>query len=275
MINKVKRILIGHALRKKAMDRIPRSGSDGERVDCYVITLHENDRPVLLVDSISKFGYSGRYWDNRSFSKECIIPFNLSLGLNIRIEHFYGLIDFKYPDLFSYFINEYTKLFIIKKLFYSIKSKVPQFFFNRKRVIIPERMRLLELLIEYQSLTPDEPINANAMLTYMYSSRWYFHPNFLSLRQKMNIYLSSLAETGELKVVKGGYMITGRAIATLEQYRIEKNRAIDAQKNQSWMLKLTILLTIFTAFQAGLFKSPILLDFGELYTIIIGWFKSM
>ncbi len=268
-------MLISHALRKKAMDRIPRSGSAGEKVDCNVITLHENDTPILLVDSISKHGYSGQYWDNRSFSKNCIIPFNLSHGLSIRIEHFYGLIDFTYPNLFSYFLNEITKFFIIKSIIYSIKDKIPQFFFNRKRVVIPERMRLLELLIEYQSSTPDYSITANSMLTYMYSSRWYFHPNFLSLRQKMNLYLSSLAETGELKVVKGGYMITGLAIATLEQYRIEKNRAIDAQKNQSWMLKLTILLTILTAFQAGIFKSPVLIDFSELYLKIVSLLKDM
>ncbi|ATY77278.1 hypothetical protein CVS41_09130 [Aeromonas veronii] len=60
------------------------------------------------------------------------------------------------------------------------------------------------------------------------------------------------------------FIITGKAIATLEQYQIETARAKSAKSANSWMLRLTAILAFFAAFQSGLIKSPVWIDLGKI-----------
>ncbi|MFS1902815.1 hypothetical protein BCU43_015875 [Vibrio lentus] len=83
----------------------------------------------------------------------------------------------------------------------------------------------------------------------------------------MDLYLSSFVSSGELKNQGGSFdfIITGKAIATLEQYQVETARAQSAKSVNSWMLRLTAILAFFAAFQSGLIKSPAWIDLGKIW----------
>ena len=267
-----KKVLLSY-LSKPCPRSPPRTGKSAKNVDCYSLVLIEEGSPKLSVLSLSDSGYEGNFWDGDSFKHKASIPFQLAEGLDLRIEHFHGIITATYNGVFESVIYEWTKLHILKYQFELAKHHVPQFFFNRKRLQLPQRMELLEKIIEHQVSEPGRPITGIAMMTYLHSSRWHFHPNKSLIQRKMNFYLRSFCASGELIDRSGtsNYEMTGQAISTLEQYQIETQRAKDAKSTQKWMLKLTILLAFFASVQSGLIKSPIWFDLAELFR----WIESL
>lgn len=257
---------------KPCPTRIPRSGKAGEEVNCFSVSLYEGDTPKLLVSTIGTNGFEGAYWNGNSFSNEATIPFEQGDDLDIRIEHFNGLVTHTYNGVFDYAINEWTQIYRLRKLYHISKHKVPQFFFNKKSLEIPPRMKLLQSILDQQADTPKEAFSSMAAMTYLYSTKWYLHPNSTQIRKKMDLYLESFVASGELKAIPGKleYVVTGKAIATMEQYQIEKKRAEDAHSMQRNIVILTFVLAFFAAIQSGVIKSPELINLGDIWC----WLKS-
>lgn len=259
--------ILSNILSNPCPDSIPRSGDKGKKVDCYSLGLYEGKNPKLLVSSINKFGYEGRHWTVNQFKNDASIPFYLSSGLNLKIEHYYGLVTHSYNGILDYVLHEFTWFYKAQTLYVLSKQAIPQSFFNRKNLQLPNRMRILENIIEKQADEPKQSFSSLALMTYLYSTRWYLHPQKNTLRKKLELYLESFVASGEIKESKSGgeYVIAGKAIATLEKYQIETKRAKDARKAQNWMLILTGLLAIFSAFQSGLIKPIELFDLKEFW----------
>ena len=131
-------------------------------------------------------------------------------------------------------------------------------------------MHLLEKIIAKQASEPGKTFSSLDLMTYIYSIRWYLHPNEDDMKRKLELYLESFVASGELEKPGGGgeYMVTGAAISTLENYRIEKSLAKDAKSSQKWMLWLTAILAFFSAFQSGFFSSPVWIEFGKLWEYV-------
>ena len=128
-------------------------------------------------------------------------------------------------------------------------------------------MKILESIIAKQSEEPHKSFSSLDLMSYMYSIRWYLHPQKTELRKKMDLYLSSFVSSGELKNQGDSFdfIITGKAIATLEQYQIETARAKSAKSANSWVLRLTAVLAFFAAFQADLIKSSVWIDLDKIW----------
>ena len=45
-----------------------------------------------------------------------------------------------------------------------------------KNLQLPDRMKLLGKIIEKQANDPKQPFSSLALMTYLYSTRWYLHP---------------------------------------------------------------------------------------------------
>lgn len=279
-MNWLSRKIVSSLLWKTCPATIPRSGDEAKKINCYSLSLYEGENPKLLITKLTEQGFLGKYWDGNSFLNEVIVPFHYAIGLSLRIEHYHGQVTHSYRSLISFLLHEWTWIYKIQSIYIIAKHHVPQFFFNRKNLQLPHRMKLLEKIIEKQASEPHKPIDSMGLMTYIYSTRWYLHPNRTVLRQKMDLYLESFAKSGELENKNPGgahlsraakYQITGQAIATLEKYQIETARAKDAEAHQRSMRILTAVLAFFAAFQSGLFKSSPLFNFDEL----LNWIKSL
>lgn len=272
-MNKLQKWILKGLLTKPCPTRIPRTGDSGKQVNCYSIGLYEGNIPIMLVNSIDDNSLSGSHFEGGGFRTDASIPFNLTKGLNIRIEHYHGLITHTYTGLIDFAINEWTKFYRLQSIFALAKHSVPQFFFNKKKLQLPKRMSILEAIIAKQSEEPEKAFSSLDLMSYMYSLRWYLHPQRSELRKKMDLYLSSFEASGELRRNGGKleYFITGKAVSTLEQYQIETARAKDAESSNTWMLRLTAILAFFAAFQSGLISSPALIDLGEVWKWLISY----
>lgn len=271
-MNNLQKWILKRLLRKPCPTQIPRSGESGKTANCYSVSLYEGDTPILLVESIDGRSINGSHFEGGGFQVEASVPFSFLYGVTIRIEHYHGLVTHTYTGLIDYVFHEWTQLYKLQSIYHLSKHLVPQFFFNKKRLQLPTRMAILEKIIAKQSEDPDKSFGSLDLMSYMYSLRWYLHPKRSELRKKMDLYLSSFEASGELRR-KGGsqeYFITGKAIATLEQYQIETARAQDAKSSNSWMLRLTAVLAFFAAFQSDLIKSPAWIDLGG----ILEWLQS-
>ncbi|WP_218104312.1 hypothetical protein, partial [Methylophaga muralis] len=67
-------------------------------------------------------------------------------------------------------------------------------------------------------------------------------------------------DSGELKKVNHEYVVTGKAISTIEKYEEEERRHTVAVKLQKRMVALTILLAFIALVQSGIINLPVLLD---------------
>ncbi len=104
------------------------------------------------------------------------------------------------------------------------------------------------------------------LMTKIYSMRLFLHPSWEVQNNIMDLYLESLALSGELsKISDDEYVVTGKAISTIEKYEEDERRHIEAVKLQRKMFWLTIIAVIFTIVQAGVIKLPTVIDFSTSY----------
>jgi hypothetical protein len=266
-MNKVTKWILKRLLEKPCPVQIPRTGESGKQVNCYSISLYDGDSPIMLVCSIDNNGVVGSHFEGGGFRTEASIPFLLFSGLSIRIEHYHGLVTHSYKGMFDYMLHELASFYKLQSIYALAKHSVPQYFFNKKKLQLPQRMKILEGIITKQSEDPHKSFSSLDLMSYMYSIRWYLHPQKTEVRKKMDLYLSSFVASGELTNHGSSFdfIITGKAIATLEQYQIETARAKSAKSANSWMLRLTAILAFFAAFQSKLIVSPAWIDLGRIW----------
>ncbi|MBU0965742.1 MAG: hypothetical protein KKA54_05100 [Proteobacteria bacterium] len=100
-------------------------------------------------------------------------------------------------------------------------------------------------------------------MTKLYSIRWVVHPSAPEQEKRLELHLESLVSSGELDKINREYVVTGKAIQTIEKYEEEERKHIEAVKLQKKMFWLTIFLAILAVVQAGIVKLPTILDFTK------------
>ncbi len=89
------------------------------------------------------------------------------------------------------------------------------------------------------------------------------HPSAYEQQNRLELYLDSLVESGDLRKVNREYVVTGKAISTIEKYEEEERRHTEAVKLQKRMVLLTILIAFVAIVQSGIIKLPVLLDLSS------------
>lgn len=100
------------------------------------------------------------------------------------------------------------------------------------------------------------------LMTKIYSMRLFLHSSWGVQDKKMDLYLDSLVSSGELNKINDEYVVTGKAISTIEKYEEDERRHTAAVKLQRGMLWLTIIAVIFAIVQSGVIKLPTFIDFS-------------
>jgi len=239
------------ALRKRAAERIPRSGAAGEAVDCMVPhLLHEATDTEILIDVISERGFLGRLWTGNAFDLPCSVPKSALTQQTIKIHRFYGLDNYIYVGLPDFLFNEIT----LMPLRHYISDKISQRFFNSRTPARTSRIVALRALIDDRISRASENgghvphgyqgRSIIGLMDQIHGRRIYRHPSYPSVAAELQLILDSLVESDDLRCEDSQYCVLGKSLSTLAHYE-EDNRRNRTNVRLTWaMVILTFCLVI-------------------------------
>jgi len=247
----IKKHLLKHLLKKKCPYSIPRSGEEGQAVNCFNVYLYKSDKPYMVITDLSVTKIEGKLWSTDGFGElESVDISNLN-NYEIRVTHHYGIYDTKYTGLTDYFLTGYTRINQIKCTFRRWFDESKQYFYNRKQLATFDRIEILRAIIEMKMTGHGDRFMAMDILTHLYSMRWVLHPDSDNQETRIQLFVDSFIESGELSSDGGAYYsVTGKAINTLSKYEEQERRHHENRTLQNRMLFLTFALVAVGLLQA-------------------------
>jgi hypothetical protein len=241
-------------------ERIPRSGAAGQKVDCFSVYLNNhNGDSIMLVESIGRHQISGLRLDqHKRFSLHDYFPMMNAINLNVEIIHFYRLHEFTYTSMYSYVLRSFTGWDRLRAILNDFFDSVLMWLFNRRKLEAGKRFELLKFLVDNYSNR--DHFSIISVMNDKYGSLVFNRPDYDKLSGEIEAQLKLLAETDELKEVRGDFMVTGKAWSAVSDYQETDRRVSVGNKIQTLLVLLTLFLVILTAGQAGIIKFPTLLD---------------
>ena len=257
------RWLLPRLIARACESQIPRSGKKGEEVNCYVVALDQGDSPYFVATAIDGDFLTGLKYDGKSYSDKATISISDLESGTLRITHYYGLSEVVYNSIYDVAWQYFTKLIYLKIYIYRYIDRTFQYFFNKRKLVTKRRMELLRLMMDDQLDRTHEGIDSLDLMSKIYSMRLFLHPSWEVQHKKLELYLDSLVLSGELKKENNEYVVTGKAISTIEKYEEDERRHTEAVKLQRKMFWLTIIAVIFAIVQSGVIKLPTIIDFSN------------
>jgi hypothetical protein len=100
-------------------------------------------------------------------------------------------------------------------------------------------------------------------LTRLYTVKWVLHPQNDAQEEKLELYLDSLAKSGDIQKINHEYVVTGTAITSIEKFEEEERRHVENVKVQRRILWLTIIIAFAALVQANVIKLPTIVDLTQ------------
>lgn len=240
--------------------RIPRSGEEGAKVNCFVTSIDRTGEPYLIVFGLVGNDLKCIEWDGTRYSIERTVPLSSLSVADFRITHYYGHAQVQYFGLFDFIRNRllpwpYIKIHLVRQL-----DNLDQYLFNKKKLVTKQRTDLLKYIERaLDGKTEHEPLD---LMTDLHSIKWVLHPYGEEEQRKLEFYLDALVETGELRKLNGKYELTGFALRAIEEYEEQERKHTENVKMQWRTFWLTMVIAALTVVQAGIVKLPVLLDWN-------------
>jgi len=254
------KIVLRRVVSRACQATIPRSGEEGEKVNCFVTAIDKGDDPYLVVLNVVADELQCIEWDGSKYQIERKLPIAEFEPAAFRITHYYGLSTIAYTGIFDFVLGRvfawpYLKIHVARRL-----SALDQYLFNKKKLISKQRTELLKLLVEraQQGHSEHEPLD---LMTELYSIKWVVHPQGNSEQQRLEFYLDSLVETGELRKMNYKYVVTGFALRAIEEYEEQERKHTENVKMQWRAFWVAVAVAALTLVQAGLIRLPTIIDF--------------
>ncbi len=243
--------LLKHLLKKKCPYSISRSGEEGQAVNCFNVYLYTSEKPYMVITDIFETELHGKLWSIEGFGEIETIKLTSLKDFEIRITHHYGLYDTKYIGLWDYFLTGYTKINQFKCAIHRWSEDTKQYFYNRKQLATFDRIEILRAIVQMKMTGHGEHFMAMDILTNLYSMRWVLHPDSDIHETRIQLFVDSFLESGELASAGGAYYtVTGKAINTLSKYEEQERRHHENKSLQNRMLFLTFALVAVGLLQA-------------------------
>lgn len=232
-------------------------------VNCYTVALDRDGSPYFLARDIHGDVISGFIWNGHSYEDSAEISItDLNNGF-FNVTHFYGLTEIIYESIYDATWHYVTRFIYIKIRLRRHIDSTYQHFFNKRKLVTKKRMDLLRLMMDDQLDRRHDGVTSIDLISRIYSMRLFLHPSWELQHKKIKIYLESLVSSGELQKINDEYVVTGKAISTIEQYEEDERRHTEAVKIQRRILYLTIVAVMVAAVQSGLIKLPTLIDLSS------------
>jgi hypothetical protein len=223
------------------------------------VFIDRNTEPYLLVQGVSGDQLECLEWSGSRFETPRTVPFAEVTDSDLSVTHFYGYAEVKYTGFLAFVLGRSLRLpYLRVRARRSIES-VDQYFFNKKKLITKQRIELLRFLVA-RHLDGESIESPVELMTGLYSIKWVLHPDRDSQHARLQFYLDSLVDTGELTNHGHAYKLTGKALQAIENYEEQERKHTESVKTQRAMVWLTAAVVLLTAAQAGLVKFPTLFD---------------
>lgn len=250
---------------KACESSVPRSGEKGAKVNCFVVALDRDGSPFFVATGYEKQTLTGLKWDGNLYANEHSLGLSELENGKLKVIHFYGLQEVTYYSIYDIVWNYITKYVYLKIYLYQHINSAHQYFFNKRKLVTKKRMKLIQFMMDDQLDRTHEGITSLDLMTKLYSINWVLHPSRDEQEKKLELYLDSLVTSEDLRKVNHEYVVTGKAISTIEKYEEEERRHVEAVKLQRKMVYLTIILAFVALVQSGLIKLPTLLDLSNTF----------
>ncbi len=179
------------------------------------------------------------------------IPLSETNKYQLRITHYYGLCTIEYTGLIDFIIFGITKYEVLKYNINKIFNKTSQFVFNKRKLVTFDRISLLRTMINYYFNNRGKSFSRIDLMNMIHSIRWIHHPDADQHKHKLQLFIDSFVETGEVKKINDtNYIITGRAITTLSKYEEQERRHTENIKLQRRIVWLTLAIVLAGLVQA-------------------------
>ncbi|MFH1581599.1 MAG: hypothetical protein ABIC39_05940 [Pseudomonadota bacterium] len=256
------RWMLPKLIAKACESSVPRSGEKGAKVNCFVVALDRDESPFFVATGYEDQTLTGLKWDGKSYANEHSLGLSELENGKLKVTHYYGLSEVTYDSIYDIVWHYITKYVYLKIHLYRHINSAHQYFFNKRKLVTKKRMELIQFMMDDQLDRTHEGITSLDLMTKLYSINWVLHPSRDEHQKKLALYLDSLVASEELRKVNHEYVVTGKAISTIEKYEEEERRHTQAVKLQKKMFWLTILLLFVAIVQSGVIKLPTLLDFS-------------
>lgn len=259
----ITRSALRDAVRCACASSIPRSGTAGAAVNCFITKVERGEDPPPVVLSLEGNELLCTAWDGNQYGRELRIPISRTRLSQFSIVHFYGLAEVRYSGLIDFLLGRLTRWPYLKIHVARFVSRINQYYFNKQKLVTHRRMELLALLVN-RHLDGRGKFCTIDLMTELYSLRWVEHPDRGAAKHQLKSYLEAMVETGELRSVDGFYYsVTGAALRTIEENEEQERKHGESVRLQRNMFWLTVAIAAFTAIQAGVIKLPTLLDLSR------------
>lgn len=239
---------------------IPRSGEVGQKVNCFILAFDLDDSPYFVTKSYTDEQLAGLRFNGEKYVDQHSINLADTEEYKLRLVHYYGLDQIVYDSIYDFVWHKLTRYIYLKVHIRRQLESVSQYYFNKRMLVTKRRMDLLRFMLRDQIDRTHDGITPLDLMTKLYTIKWILHPSADEKQQELELYLESLVYSNDLSKVNKEYVVTGRAVATLEKYEEDERKHSESVNLQRIMVMLTILLAIFTMFQSGLVKVPTILD---------------
>lgn len=253
------RYFLPRVLARACESTIPRSGEKGERVNCFTVSIDKAGEPYLIALELAGDELKCIEWNGEHYEIDTTVSLTNINPSQIQITHYYGLSEIRFFGIIDFVLGRLTLWPYIKIHFILALSKFDQHLFNKKKLITKQRVDLLRFLVS-QALEGHDSFNKLDLMTQLYSIKWVLHPDQDSQIKKLEFYLESLADTGELRKENNKYLLTGHALRAIEDNEEQDRKHTENVKMQRRMFWLTLVIALLTLVQAGLVKVPALID---------------
>ncbi len=240
---------------------IPRSGEGAKKVNCFSVYLNNKveDSTLMLVDSVDRYRIIGRRLDmNQSFTIFDGFSVDKIAQAEIEILHHYGIYDFVYHNIYSYFLLSYLGWDRLRANYWNFKNTIAQWVFNLRRIDAGERYKLLKFLVLRLG---NRKFRVTDVMLLRYGRYIFNRRDYRELAQETSVRLNYLVDTNELKVnTHGEYSVSGQGWKSISDYE-ENDRRITAESRIQWaLIVLSAAVALLTAGQADVIKFSTLWD---------------
>jgi len=245
------RFFLKSILKRQCGERVHRSGEKGEAVNCFNAYLYKYNEPFWVILEIVGDTIKVKRYVNNNFSESGEVFLKDLDEYSLRIIHHYGLYNLYYNSFLNYILTGWTKIDVIKCKIHKLFNNTKQFVFNKKRFAKLDRLEILRALIDMQFSGNGENFMTMDVMTYLYSLMWIMHPGKDEQEHRLQIFIDSFVESGELKFDGScHYTVTGKAINTLSRYEEEERKHQENKKLQNRMVYLTLAIVLVGIVQA-------------------------
>jgi hypothetical protein len=222
---------------------MPLTGPEAEKNDCYIVQVYQDTEPVFFVQEVHDHHFTGRWMTDGRNTTAASIPFSWIKSGDIRITHYFGLYIIGYGSFWKYVITGISGLYPVGARVHRLYEALAQAVFNRKKLVTVQRLQMLRVLVDHYVESGGEPIQVIDLMDKLYSIRWIMHPRGDAQQRKVELYMESLVDSGEVqKKDMYCYQVTGKAISTITRYEEEERRHKQNSRLQLWIVILTAAL---------------------------------